>query len=29
MLKMHAGSLAELVRNAARLGIASPGPDRA
>jgi FixJ family two-component response regulator len=28
MLKMHAGSLAELVRIAARLGIASPGPDR-
>ena len=29
MLKMHAGSLAELVRIAARLGIASPGADRA
>jgi len=29
MLKMHAGSLAELVRIAARLGIASPGTDRA
>ena len=29
MVKMHAGSLAELVRIAARLGIASPGADRA